>query len=1450
MEESASEQVTAPVLHDRLESAWLGWCPGEESPNWASFLPEPGQPCSPQAVFALLQFDIEFRAKAGLPGLLHERYFEHPRLQQPDARLDSARQAELIHWDYRQRWERGRRALRAEYLAAFPGLAGALGDLQPTWDCPAGGRQAVPLTDDRAEKVRCPACQDLHVVADLFPTWVWAARPETEAAGQSKAIGPGTEDGSARCTGPKPSAPTGKTSAAGSPGMLQAGDMPVPGYRLVRQLGSGGFGEVWEAAGPGGFRVAFKFVFLATPAGTLELRALEIIREIRHPNLLTIFGTWQSAGRLIIGMELADRTLLDRLHEVVAQALPGIPQRELLRYCQEAARVLDYLNKPRHFLGGTRPVGIQHGDVKPQNILLVGEGVKVGDFGLLHLLEKTVGRHRGGMTPGYAAPEVLAGEVSRWSDQYALAVTYCHLRGGRLPFANRPRTSSPDLTMVSDEERPTLRRALATNPRLRWPSCRAFLRALTSNARVGTPGDSAPIPAPPGPAAGAMPTVGEARQGPATAACSSPQPAVAVPSAKDWEVIRPLVARLRRALEQVQEVDLCRLLPPPGDRVRAPALRELVAADLDVQWGRGRRATLEEYLKRYPELAADAELAQVLYAEYRTRKRHGDPPRLKHFQERFPALYPRFKRLLGDDAPSSHDTSLTDRGAGPARSTPRAGGDVLPGGGYRLVERLGSGSFGQVWRAEAPGGRDVAVKIIIRPLQGPDAQRELEALAAIQGLQHPSLLPIHQFYALEDRLLIVMGLAEGSLRDRLKECHKAGMPGIPPAELAGYLGHAAEALDYLHGRGVLHRDIKPDNILLLKGFALLADFGLARAWEGTGLQQGTLAGTMPYMAPEVFEEQISEHTDQYSLAATYVELRLGRMLFPGLNVVKLMQAHKGGRMPDLPELPPAERAVLLRALAKDPAARYPNCRAFHQALAGALGPASDEVAARAMPQPEAEPSDYGTLPPDTNSPPVSPAESSIRSAARSEFPPAWRAFPRSRPRRNWLLLVLVALLGLVSLAYLPYMVHGPESALRNALTDFVRSVWLPALAGALGLLLFFLAARRRARRRVGRTGSAAVPTARPDEVKFGEHEEDLDEQVVRAGREPAAAPAVRHDEGFPREDVPCCSASLRSRPEFRAYAVHGPGPSAEGPAAAPGGRMEGGVLVLEGHTDAVWAVAFSPDGRFALSGSMDNTVALWESDNGRRRRRFEGHTGGVASVVFAPGGQRFLSGALDGTGRLWDVHNEPAELTRLQGHAGVVLAVALSPDGGRALSGGEDGAVRLWDVARGQELRRFEGHASRVTGVAFSPDGRQALSAGDDGTVRLWDVETGRQVRRLDGHTGPVKSIAFAPRGTRALSGGEDGTVRLWDTQTGLEVRRLEGHTDWVRSVAFSPDGSRALSGSDDETIRVWTLGANSESRCLAGPLSSFLSVTFSPDGRSILSGGDDNIVRLWESPL
>jgi tetratricopeptide (TPR) repeat protein/serine/threonine protein kinase len=278
------------------------------------------------------------------------------------------------------------------------------------------------------------------------------------------------------------------------------GTEAAPGYRLCKRLGSGAFGEVWEAEGPGGFHVALKIVRLGDRAAAAELRSLDILKNIRHPNLLTTFGAWESNSWLVIAMELADRTIGDRFQEAVRQGLPGIPRDELQEYILEAAKGIDYLNAQRPAGEGEHSMGVQHRDIKPQNILLVGNGVKVADFGLARLLEHTVTGHTGGMTVAYAPPEFFRGQTSRQSDQYSLAVTYCELRGGRLPFAGSSAQvmaghlmHPPDLAALPQEEQPLVARALAKEPQERWPNCRSFAQALYS-CRLSA-ATSAPVPA-------------------------------------------------------------------------------------------------------------------------------------------------------------------------------------------------------------------------------------------------------------------------------------------------------------------------------------------------------------------------------------------------------------------------------------------------------------------------------------------------------------------------------------------------------------------------------------------------------------------------------------------------------------------------------------------------------------------------------------------------------------------------------------------------------------------------------------------------------------------------------------------------------------------------------------------------------------------------------------------
>ncbi len=278
-------------------------------------------------------------------------------------------------------------------------------------------------------------------------------------------------------------------------GSLASGAEPIAGYVLIERLGEGGFGQVWSASSPGGFTVALKFVRADDNAAKIELRALETIKAVRHPHLLTIFGAWQLDGRVVIASELADGTLLDRFRACVAAGRLGIPRDELLEYFAEAAKGIDFLNRPKSEGGH----GIQHRDIKPQNILVSGGSVKVGDFGLARSMTHSATGHTGSLTLAYAAPEFLEGKTSDRSDQYSLAMTWCFLRTGKLPFEGTQAQviaghlhRDPDLSMLPVSERPVVHRALAKNPRERWNCCRDFVDTLRTSdpAPKASPGNS------------------------------------------------------------------------------------------------------------------------------------------------------------------------------------------------------------------------------------------------------------------------------------------------------------------------------------------------------------------------------------------------------------------------------------------------------------------------------------------------------------------------------------------------------------------------------------------------------------------------------------------------------------------------------------------------------------------------------------------------------------------------------------------------------------------------------------------------------------------------------------------------------------------------------------------------------------------------------------------------
>ncbi len=291
------------------------------------------------------------------------------------------------------------------------------------------------------------------------------------------------------------------------------------------------------------------------------------------------------------------------------------------------------------------------------------------------------------------------------------------------------------------------------------------------------------------------------------------------------------------------------------------------------------------------------------------------------------------------------------------------------------------------------------------------------------------------------------------------------------------------------------------------------------------------------------------------------------------------------------------------------------------------------------------------------------------------------------------------------------------------------------------------------------------------------------------------------------------------------------------------------IASLEGHTDRVSSVAFSPvDATLLATGSSDRTVKLWDVETQQEIVTLEGHTGRVSSVAFSPVDATLLAtGSSDRTVKLWDVETQQ-EIVTLEDHTGGVSSVAFSSDGMTLAAGSYDGPVKLWDVATHRDIGTFEDHTGGVSSVAFSSDGMTLAAGSYDGPVKLWDVATHRDIGTFEGHTDRVSSVAFSPvDATLLATGSSDRTVKLWDVETQQEIVTLEDHTGGVSSVAFSRDGSTLATGSSDRTVKLWDMMTLVNFATLAHT-SEIYSVAFSSDGTTIVSGTTTGTVELWDT--
>jgi WD40 repeat protein len=288
------------------------------------------------------------------------------------------------------------------------------------------------------------------------------------------------------------------------------------------------------------------------------------------------------------------------------------------------------------------------------------------------------------------------------------------------------------------------------------------------------------------------------------------------------------------------------------------------------------------------------------------------------------------------------------------------------------------------------------------------------------------------------------------------------------------------------------------------------------------------------------------------------------------------------------------------------------------------------------------------------------------------------------------------------------------------------------------------------------------------------------------------------------------------------------------------------------HTTNVTSVAFSPDGLFLATASLDQTIKVWSTTNWACLHTMGRHTNGASSVAFSPDGQKIVSGSVDGTVKIWNWAAGTCLLT-IAAHVLPVTSTVFTLDGARVISASDDDTIRIWSATNGSAVLTLGGQWDYIGAVAFSPDGTLCASAGGNETIQVRETSGGSLVRTLAANTNFVSSLAFSPDSARLASGGGplEPTIKIWQISNGALLNTIPATTNGVMALAWSPDGTMLASGGDcaEQKIRLWsTTSGDSPLYTFAGHTNGVTALAFSPDGTMLASGGRrfDNAVRIW----
>jgi WD40 repeat protein len=825
---------------------------------------------------------------------------------------------------------------------------------------------------------------------------------------------------------------------------------------------------------------------------------------------------------------------------------------------------------------------------------------------------------------------------------------------------------------------------------------------------------------------------------------------------------------------------------------------------------------------------------------------------------------------------------------------------------------LDSGNLGEVFFAKDTELNRTVVTKYIRPEISGDSLKQ--ALFHLEGevtgsLEHPSVVPVYGLGKdTKGRLYYAMRYVRGKKLSRVIAEYHRKEAGLKQEALTGLLQNfqaVCLAIEYAHSKGVLHCDIKPDNIMIGDyGEVFVVDWGLVvvcgdvkgssemhqmetldpgvippyrpseLASSGLHEQQGGsrrgVGGTPAYMAPEQFTATMSEDislvtpkADIYALGSTLYHILTGKAPhLPKEGVKESPDAFyfriTTGMIPTPREkdasIPKLLEQIVLKAMQVEPGDRYASARELAEDIKRYV---SDE--------------------------PVNAYQESGLEKSRR-----WIRKNRSLVGAAMVMLLLGAMgLWFVELKHSGELLVSKNEIEGKNLEISKKNLEMAKSKNEIeGKNLELKAsnkdaidAKKKAEKERDRadkeTKKALSQQDRAESLlyvsKINRAITELENGSINIGLEelvstPFTYRGWEHD--FITSNFYKNHATLTS--DSNGIFCY----SSDGKKIASGSSY-GSIKIWEaetgkelqnltGHSDDwVTSISFSPDGKKIASGGDDGSIKIWDAETGTELQTLTGHTEEITSVSFSPDEKKLLTSSRERHGddkntdanhlKMWDLSTSKELVRFFNKQKGNVTTTSFSPDGKKVASGNWDHSIKIWNAETGKELQTLTGHRYDVSSVSFSPDGKKIASGGSD-SIKIWDAVTGKELQTLTENIFRDTNVSFSPDGKMIASGNRDGnknhSIKIWDAETGKELQTLTGNTEsiGIERVSFSPDGKKIASGGDGSKIKIWNVVNSNELQTLTGHTDTIASLNFSPDGKKIASGSSYGSIKIWDA--